>query len=56
MATAQATAVDIGALLDKQKLGVFRLGTFLLCALIIIVDAADTGSAFRAPAIATAGE
>jgi len=45
LATAQATAVDIGELLDKQKLSLFHLGTFLLCALIIIVDAADTGSA-----------
>jgi len=52
VATPQATAVDIGALLDKQKLSAFHLGTFLLCALIIIVDAADTGSAnVAAPAI-----
>ena len=52
MATSQATAVDIGELLDKQKLSAFHLGTFLLCALIIIVDAADTGSAnVAAPAI-----
>ena len=52
MATPQATAVDIGELLDKQKLSLFHLGTFLLCALIIIVDAADTGSAnVAAPAI-----
>jgi MFS transporter, AAHS family, 4-hydroxybenzoate transporter len=49
---AQATAVDVGELLDKQKLSLFHLGTFLLCALIIIVDAADTGSAnVAAPAI-----
>jgi AAHS family 4-hydroxybenzoate transporter-like MFS transporter len=52
VATSQATAVDIGELLDKQKLSAFHLGTFLLCALIIIVDAADTGSAnVAAPAI-----
>ncbi|HWE71735.1 MAG TPA: MFS transporter [Stellaceae bacterium] len=52
MATPQAAAVDIGELLDKQKLSLFHLGTFLLCALIIIVDAADTGSAnVAAPAI-----
>ena len=42
---ATATAVDIGALLDKQKLGLYHLGTIALCLLIIIVDAADTGSA-----------
>ena len=52
MATPHAAAVDIGELLDKQKLSAFHLGTFLLCALIIIVDAADTGSAnVAAPAI-----
>ena len=52
MATPQAAAVDIGELLDKQKLSLFHLGTFLLCALIIVVDAADTGSAnVAAPAI-----
>jgi hypothetical protein len=52
VATPQATAVNIGTLLDKQKLSLFHLGTFLLCALIIIVDAADTGSAnVAAPAI-----
>ena len=52
MAASQARAVDIGELLDKQKLNAFHLGTFLLCALIIIVDAADTGSAnVAAPAI-----
>ena len=45
VATSTAPAVDIGELLDKQKLSAFHLGTFLLCALIIIVDAADTGSA-----------
>jgi AAHS family 4-hydroxybenzoate transporter-like MFS transporter len=39
-----ATAVDIGELLDKQKLGLYHLGTIVLCVLIIIVDAADTGS------------
>jgi MFS transporter, AAHS family, 4-hydroxybenzoate transporter len=52
VATPQAAAVDIGELLDKQKLSLFHLGTFLLCALIIVVDAADTGSAnVAAPAI-----
>jgi AAHS family 4-hydroxybenzoate transporter-like MFS transporter len=52
VATPQAPAVDLGDLLDKQKLNLFHLGTFLLCALIIIVDAADTGSAnVAAPAI-----
>jgi AAHS family 4-hydroxybenzoate transporter-like MFS transporter len=52
VAAPHASAVDIGDLLDKQKLSLFHLGTFLLCALIIIVDAADTGSAnVAAPAI-----
>lgn len=47
-----ARTVDIGELLDKQKLSAFHVGTFLLCLLIIIVDAADTGSAnVAAPAI-----
>jgi AAHS family 4-hydroxybenzoate transporter-like MFS transporter len=41
---ATATAVDIGELLDKQKLSLYHLGTIVLCVLIIIVDAADTGS------------
>jgi AAHS family 4-hydroxybenzoate transporter-like MFS transporter len=52
VATPQASAVDIGELLDKRKLSLYHLGTFVLCALIIIVDAADTGSAnVAAPAI-----
>ena len=49
---APATTVDIGELLDEQRLSAYHLGTFLLCILIIIVDAADTGSAnVAAPAI-----
>ncbi|HLI22712.1 MAG TPA: MFS transporter [Stellaceae bacterium] len=36
--------VDIGELLDEQKLSLYHLGTIVLCLLIIIVDAADTGS------------
>ncbi len=48
----QAAAVDIGALLDKQKLSLYHLVTILLCILIIVVDGADTGSInVAAPAI-----
>src|ERR1700734_2755419 len=41
---ASIPAIDIGALLDKQKLSLYHVGTIFLCLLIIIVDAADTGS------------
>lgn len=41
---AQASAIDVGELLDQQKLSFYHLGTIVLCMLVIIVDAADTGS------------
>jgi MFS transporter, AAHS family, 4-hydroxybenzoate transporter len=47
-----AKTVDTGALLDDQKLSLYHLVTVLLCVLIIIVDAADTGAInVSAPAI-----
>ena len=47
-----AKTVDTGELIDDQKLSLYHLVTVLLCLLIIIVDAADTGAAnVAAPAI-----
>ena len=50
MATSQATAVDIGKLLDKQKLSLFHLGTFLLCVRCLWSCAATPAGTYAARA------
>ena len=64
MATSQATAVDIGELLDKQKLSAFHLGTrlyvvagpYLVVMMLNFMLGRIFGRQFRTPAVATAGE